>query len=308
MISILFGAGASFGSEKRRATPPLGDALFNALDALGGAYSKLSNIQKASFRKNGFEIGMLSIPNNSTIINPLQKELAIYLSSFSISKDNAYRQLFKTLGNKTKKLNIMSLNYDLLIEKSLSHVGDGFLRYGVFDNETSILKVHGSSNFTPATDGFMGSVSIIDCDSFVNSGGIRVLKSHEEIKEWCNLPQNQVLSPVMCMYNKEKREVINKNNLKSFKDEYNKAILASNLIIIVGVKYIPHDNHIWDNVMSSNTKLIIVDPYPSKLLLNILKERKTKATLIKKSFYDSTTELSQIIKSELKQRQNLTSN
>ncbi|MBN3136140.1 hypothetical protein [Pectobacterium punjabense] len=302
MISILFGAGASFGSENGHPAPPLGDALFDALDSLGGAYSKLTNEQKINFREHGFEIGMLTIPNNSVIINPLQNELAIYLSSFHPSKDSAYIKLFKMLGDKTKKINILTLNYDLLIEESLIYAGNKFVQYGVFDNEISVLKVHGSSNFIPHISGLIGNMVAIDCGSFVETNQMKILNNHEEINAWCKSSHAQSLSPVMCMYNKEKRAVINNEMLNSFRGEYNKAILSSDFIVIIGVKFIPHDNHIWDSIMSSDIKLIIVDPYPSDLFIDTLREMKIEYILIKKPFHRAVTRLSGIIRSKLRKQ------
>ena len=65
MISLLFGAGASFGSELHKPVPPLGNYLFDKLVELGGAFSELPGDIKQEFKLHGFEKGMLSIRGRS---------------------------------------------------------------------------------------------------------------------------------------------------------------------------------------------------------------------------------------------------
>ena len=80
LISLVFGAGASFGSGGcSPKNPPLGNDLFNELEGLNGAFAKLDSSSKSVFRADGFEAGMATVVNDSRIINPLQKELASYL-------------------------------------------------------------------------------------------------------------------------------------------------------------------------------------------------------------------------------------
>lgn len=304
MISILFGAGASFGSELSNPVPPLGNYLFEELEKQGGAFSGLSEEIKNEFRTHGFEKGMLSIPNDSRVINPLQKEIAIYLSSFSPSNENAYVRLFRSLREHTKHINLITLNYDLLIEQSLFMVGARKILYSV-DNgllQEKLLKVHGSSNFVPLIDPSIKFGRIISVDSgvFVETHGTHILKNHKEVKEWCTSQSNIDFSPVMCMYNKDKRGVINGLYLTEKKEEYNRVIAKTRLLFIVGVKYIEHDNHIWDEIFNSVPELIVVDPFPSENFINKVKERGVKLTIIKKSFYCSILKISRTIRDNLK--------
>ena len=151
MLSLIFGAGASYGSEAKGVpTPPQGDYLFGELEKLNGAFPGLPEEIKHEFREKGFEQGMLIVPNDSSIINPLQKELALYLSAFKPSENNVYVKLFRMLGDLINEIHLMTLNYDLLIEQSLAISGVKYVRYGVYEGEVSLLKVHGSSNFAKA--------------------------------------------------------------------------------------------------------------------------------------------------------------
>ncbi|HFV0559241.1 TPA: hypothetical protein ACH7TX_000865 [Escherichia coli] len=298
MLSLIFGAGASYGSEvKGIPTPPLGDYLFEELEKLNGAYSKLPEEVKNKFRINGFEQGMLGIPNDSSVINPLQKELAIYLSKFQSTEKSSYVKLFRMLGCLLKNINIITLNYDLLIEQSLFMVGAKSVSYGLNQGEVSLLKVHGSSNFIPDLSGstFEG-VTAINCGSFIECANVKALNSHKEIFEWCSSTNNSLLSPIMCLYNQHKNGVINNSLLSAFKRQYKYAITGSKLIVIVGVKYVPHDHHIWDDILDTNARLIIVDPKPDKQLIDKLAQKKINVEIINKPFNDCVARLSGMIR------------
>lgn len=149
MITIIFGAGASKGSGScSPENPPLGNHLFGKLEELKGAYYNLSDGSKRRFRDEGFEAGMATIANDSRVINPLQKELACYLSKFTVEKGNAYIRLFNKLRSCMNQINIVTLNYDLLIEQSLARQGF-IVDYNSSGNGIGLLKMHGSSNFLP---------------------------------------------------------------------------------------------------------------------------------------------------------------
>ena len=302
MLSIIFGAGASFGSEAEGIpTPPLGNHLFNELEKLHGAFSRLPEAIKHEFRVNGFEQGMLGIPNDSSVINPLQNELAIYLSSFKPSENNAYIKLFRMLGRVVQNIHIITLNYDLLIEFSLAGAGTSYVHYGLNKGSASLLKVHGSSNFVPdAGSNVFENITAVGCGTFVETGSMKVLSSHEEILQCCSSTRAMSLSPMMCIYNKEKRTVINSRALEGFKQDFNKAIAESNDIIIVGVKYVPHDHHIWDDILATKADVIIVDPYPDEGLIKELNKKNINITVVSKSFYDCVVRLSGLMKNKLR--------
>ena len=149
MVTILFGAGASFGSGSCSPySPPLGNDLFLKLNEQGGNFSNLNEDIKLKFIEHGFESGMASIEDNSRNITPMQKEMACYLSKFSIKNDNAYARLFNKLRTYLSDITIVTLNYDLLIEQAILMNGYN-VDYNADGKGISLLKPHGSSNFLP---------------------------------------------------------------------------------------------------------------------------------------------------------------
>lgn len=297
MISLIFGAGASSGSgECYPHNPPLGNDLFDDLEKLDGPFSKLDNNQKEIFKKKGFEEGMASIEDDSTTINPLQKELAIYLSKFKIGDNNLYVKLFNNLKDVMEKINIITLNYDLLIEQSL--IKNNFLikyeleyRYGI-----SLLKPHGSSNFLPdlgrnkVTGNVMkGKACYIDCNV------INRVMDNKLIEEWCLNSNNSDLSPVLSMYNKEKRVVINSSLINRIKKMYDESVKKSSIIILIGIKYVEHDFHIWEPIKQSGAKIYIVSRSEPKEAIIWAKKNNLELKHISGSFNNSVEVISNLV-------------
>lgn len=286
LISIIFGAGASYGSGGCSPTnPPLGNDLFRELEELKGAYYNLHDDSKRAFRNEGFEAGMAIIADDSRVINPLQKELACYLSNFSVKRDNAYVRLFNKLRGCLDQINIVTLNYDLLIEQSLANHGFG-VDYNASGDGISLLKPHGSSNFLPQLpDGMtLSGNTMIGCGTYVEGLETHAVSTVSEVREWCDDPRNSDLSPVLAMYAEGKRVVVNRNLISNTQKRYSEVIAASKLVVLVGIKYTPHDAHIWEPIERARPNLFIVDPHPQSTIEWARKGNMTGVRVVEKSF------------------------
>lgn len=298
MINLIFGAGASFGSGKCLPyNPPLGNNLFSNLCELNGSFSKLPVETKELFLSEGFEYGMSSIDDNSRIINPLQKEVACYLSKFQITSENAYVRLFNKIKRYLPLITITTLNYDTLIEQAICSYGFK-VDYNATNNGVNLLKPHGSSNFLPQLPNgmiFHGN-TIIGCASHIEGLKTNAVSSHDEVVAWCRNPQNNDLSPILSMYSKDKRVVINKQLISEVQKKYKTSIDRSTLTILIGIKYIPHDNHIWDAINKSAAKVVVVDPFPESTVAWLKETKKLdNSIVIKKGFSDSIWDLTKLI-------------
>lgn len=267
MITLIFGAGASFGSGRcLPGNPPLGSDLFLNLLKLGGAFARLDDQQKKVFLEHGFESGMATVANDNRQINPLQKELACYLSTFVTQPDNAYTRLFSKIKTVCDKVAVATLNYDLLIEQSLAHHRIAF-DYNSKRAAVPLMKIHGSANFLPELGGLvMRDNVIVNCGSFVEGLKINAVSSAEEIEAWCNDPRNSDISPVLAMYEKGKRVVINRRIIEKIQSDYSNTVLKSSHVIVVGTRYIEHDQHVWKPISEGGANILLVDPYPEATL------------------------------------------
>jgi len=301
MVSLIFGAGASFGSGGCHPNnPPLGNDLFKELEKIGGAFSMLDAVTKLAFEKDGFEAGMAMIADDSRAINPLKKELACYLTSFSVKPDNAYVRLFNKLQSCLSQVNVTTLNYDLLIEQSLSKNALN-IDYNAENKGVHLLKLHGSSNFLPhLPNGItVSGNTMIGVDTFFEGLETKAVSTAEEVKLWCNDPKNSDLSPVLAMYAKGKRVVINKKLTEKIQEKYSEMVASSRLVVLVGIKYIPHDAHIWRPIEQSHTKLLIVDPFPESTIAWVQANNFENVTVLKKSFENAVWDITKAVHREL---------
>lgn len=299
MISILFGAGASLGSaECIPMVPPDGKKLFHELVKLNGAFYYLSDDVKKIFYDQGFEAGMAAVPNVSYIIIPLQKELAIYLGGFSIAEGNAYSLLFKKIKHQIRGMAVSTLNYDLLIEQALDYNNINYSYEGL-GRDVDLMKLHGSSNFLTKlpNNWVMKNVTMGECDTFIDTGYYYTVNHHREIVRWCRDPRNEILSPVMANYEKGKRVVTSSRFVEKIQTRYQKKIEESDLVILIGVRYIKEDAHIWECIEKSKCKVIVVDPFPAEIKDWLLLTKKNKHKIIQKGFLESIDEIQRHIKS-----------
>jgi len=286
LIAIIFGAGASYGSGRCNPhPPPLGAQLFDHLENLNGEFSKLDENTKIIFREKGFEEGMARVNNSSIIINPLQKELASYLSQFTIEQDNAYARLFRKIKRHVKNIKTITLNYDLLIEQSLSN-NDFPVDYNNNNEGATLLKPHGSSNFLPKlpTGMVLSGNTMQGNGAYIEGLATQAVSTKDEIVAWCNDPKNSDLSPILAMYAEGKRVVINPSLVKKIQEEYTKTIHQAELIIIIGVRYMPQDEHIWRPIEDAKSQVVLVDPYPKDSIKWAHDKKIEKIRIIEKSF------------------------
>ncbi|EOX6074806.1 hypothetical protein ACYAXZ_18610 [Klebsiella pneumoniae] len=249
---ILFGAGASYGSENDTTiTPPLGDNLFDKLVSRNGIATDFPQEIKKVFYKQGFEYGMNAVietykkGNYKTVI-AFQRELAEYLLQFTPTNGNLYRKVLR----KTKHHNFTysTLNYDMLFELSAFQLGLNVC-YGGKKNKNviNLLKPHGSVNFWPDLNGL--SIGVIDGDqpisSVVECDG-KILTRSESLSA-CKT--ETALSPSMAYYVKGKRVDFAPNVVGRQQAEWVQEIGRSRNIFIIGVRVnFEVDTHIWGNL------------------------------------------------------------
>lgn len=298
MVTLIFGAGASFGSGGCSPTnPPLGKDLFKCLSDRGGAFSRLDKETNLIFESLGFEAGMSMIADDSRQINPLQKELACYFSGFKVERDNAYVRLFNKLGSVINKLNIATLNYDLLIEQALSIHGLHF-EYSGQGSGINLFKPHGSSNFLPQLPAGwnLSGNAMIGVGTFFEGLEAKAVSSQEEVSRWCNDPRNSDLSPVLAIYAKGKRVVINRELVNKIQSGFADSVKKSSLVVLVGIEYIEHDAHVWQPIQESNVDILIVNPFPAVTLNWAKREGLNKVTVFEKSFDKSVWDIAKFVR------------
>jgi hypothetical protein len=265
---ILFGAGASrFSGPCYPANPPLGDRLFDDLVKMGGACSKLAPKYQEIFRCSGFEAGMEAVTHlGSKFVLPMLKETAMFLSDFSIREGNHYFLLVAALGKRIlSETCFASLNYDLLLEQSLlaNGINCEYVRGShAAPRSVPVLKLHGSSNFLP----ILPEGLIIEGNFFGGLGNYvvglptKVVARYAEIAQWCLSPRNEDMAPVLSVYAKGKPVAVNSGFVEQIQNQWLEHLEEADLIILVGVRYVEHDTHVWDPLAKARAVIAVVNP------------------------------------------------
>ena len=144
---IIFGAGASFGSEKD-SMPPLSGTLFSILvEKYPNSWGRIDR-ETASVFQDDFERGMEKIAiDESGRLTELQKSMAKYFVKFKPSEKNLYIKLIQRMKEAEWDGSIATLNYDRLLQLSLMKSGlKQKFGYAVFP-EIQVCYPHGCCNF-----------------------------------------------------------------------------------------------------------------------------------------------------------------
>lgn len=250
---VLFGAGASYGSEPEEGneTPPLGNNLFSELCKLGGVSSRLPADIKESFYGN-FEEGMGVFNERMKIdLQSFHRELSSYLADFTPSVNSYYVEMLKLLQG--RNVIFSSLNYDMMLEEAVGIMGMK-INYGLgrVPGALRVIKPHGSINFWP--DMPIQSFQNIYFDNYgaVLDAPVRPL-SRRATKHRCGAETS--LSPAISMYAKGKQVSICPNYVAEHQTMFASACRKATQIIIIGVRVVPEDAHIWKPILKSKAKV-----------------------------------------------------
>ena len=171
---ILFGAGASFGSQND-STPPLSSSLFTKLvEKYQNSWGQIDR-ETASVFQDDFEKGMEKIAKDeSAMLTELQKSMAKYFVKFRPSEKNLYIKLTQKMKETEWNGSIATLNYDRLLQMSLIKSGlKQKFGHAAFP-EIQVCYPHGCCNFfckgVAATNGIR-----VDGNAFVLPGNRSVV-------------------------------------------------------------------------------------------------------------------------------------
>jgi len=252
---ILFGAGASFGSESNM--PPLGSRLFTELVSFDSNYwGNVPNKYKAIFDLD-FEEGMNRLFQDKPHIVPdLQRAKAIFFTRFKPTESNLYFKLAKRLLHTPKQLTFATLNYDLLLQFSFKIANKKLALFKKDSNGIELILPHGSCNL------FCNSVYANPNGVFFDpllvkvNGDINDIELITDFNELSLKICSNSIPPIMSYFEKEKRSTAGEEYLMESRERLSYLISNSDQIIIIGVKIREHDKHIWNPIKQSKAKLV----------------------------------------------------
>jgi len=232
---VLFGAGASHGSEPVARTPPLGAALFDELAFFApSTWGALSSPWPSRFRKD-FEPTMACFISSGGFGGPLQWDMAEYfLTQFSATPESTYVVLLKALAPRISRHTFATLNYEGMLFQARELAG-------VPVTDLRVCLPHGSAYLccqgVSATQGvsYSGGVS--------TGGNVRVFT---DVRDFRREKATNVFPPVMSYFEPSKFTVSCSNWIEAERVRFAQLVADARQIALVGVRVHSVDKHVWE--------------------------------------------------------------
>lgn len=252
---ILFGAGASYGSDSI-GTPPLGAALFDELQHFNPpGWGRLPSDISDVFLDD-FEAGMRNLSKSkSHAMPPLQRAMAAYFFNFIPRTTNLYVQLGRRIVDSKWKGAIATLNYERLLELSLLHVGLQPVVNTVPQGERHIelCLPHGCCHiFCETARGGSRAVSMSGV-GISTSGRIIVITNPSEFLARIT---RDAFPPVMSYFEPQKRTTSGVNFIRSQRARWTSLVSEASIITLIGIRVRSDDEHIWNPLTQTKGELI----------------------------------------------------
>lgn len=250
---ILFGAGASYGSDNI-GIPPLGNNLFSELarfNPLG--WGALPN-EYINVFNNDFEQGMLKVASERPHDLPiLQRAMAAFFFNFQPRNSSLYYKLANKLKQSSKKLAVSTLNYERLFEVSFLAAGHNLMIGQANSNEIELNLPHGCCHlFCESARGVAGAVSFAGLNVEIN-GEIKIISDPHQFNQRIT---TDAFPPVMSYFEPQKRATAGQEFLIGQRTRFNDLVNNAERIIVIGAKIREHDTHIWEIIKNSNGRFI----------------------------------------------------
>lgn len=254
---ILFGAGASYGSDNNTSLPPLGADLFDELARFNpDGWGQLNADSSNKFR-NDFEAGMVALSQiRPHALPPLQRAMAAYFFNFTPRSSSLYYSLANKIADIDWDGALITLNYERLLEISLSAAN---VQPYIGPPPTSSKKIvelclpHGCCHlFCESVRG--NGVSFAGMNVTTN-GPIKVISDQTEFRQRII---NEAFPPVMSYFEPTKQTTSGNNFIVNQRARYAELVAQASVIVLVGIQVREHDTHIWQPLKNTSANLIYV--------------------------------------------------
>jgi len=254
---ILFGAGASFGSDDDGDTPPLGESLFDALctfnsEGWGAVPQQFADLFRADFEQGMHEF---TKAHGGQDVDILQRAMAGYFFQFTPRPLSLYRRLARCAKQTNWDGTFVTLNYERLLELALlaeavqPHVGSPSQPPGAME----LCLPHGCCHL-------FGSIRAQDDISFASEirfdspeGGIHAI---QDPSEFSRRLREDAIPPVMSYFEPQKATRSGVSFIESQRDRYARLVDEAEVVGVVGVRVRPHDAHIWEALRGTEAKIV----------------------------------------------------
>jgi len=271
--------------------PPLGTNLFDELVKGGGIAATVEPDLAEIFRDN-FELGTsIFRKRRGAEVTTLLIQMADYFARFTPGTTNLYVQLLAGMSEINRKFVIATLNYELLVELSATHIGRTIIHTASDPGPHSIpvIKPHGSCNFLPdlaPRQVYNLSVNIVDTTkrASIVKAPVRVATA-AEVLEFC--ARENSLAPAIALYEKGKDTLFCPEFIQTQQREFRFAVERASRIFVIGVRVNDDDEHIWLPMAHARAPLHYVGPDASEFFSWSAKHHRRRTSHFATSFENS---------------------
>jgi len=254
MNILLFGAGASYGSNNGN-VPPLGDDLFFALQEFNPpGWGSLPASLSSEFHGN-FENGMTKLSQNHSHAMPvLQRAMAAYFFNFLPTANNLYRVLAQRIKTSGWNGAITTLNYERLLEISLIHEGiQPVIGSSPCGSQLELCLPHGCCHLF--CDGVSASSTGVSFSGVGVSfdGPIRVINNPQEFGQRIN---SNAVPPVMSYFEPQKTTSAGRSFIEGQRTRWTQLANQADVVGVVGIRVRKQDTHIWEPLRNTSGKIV----------------------------------------------------
>jgi len=256
-VVVLFGAGASNDAGGMSNPPPLGNALFTELSKeFPDTWGKLPT-DLLHFFEQHFEDGMDELLKRIGTIDNLRNllmDMTVFFGKFRIDnfEENLYWHLMRMYRKalESNQMVLATINYECLIELAALQFNKK-ISYWDENQGFKILKVHGSCNFFKSGIRISGGNFIMRSQILGSIYPVDPLLIQDEMKK-VNFPA------AMSLYSRKKDILVGPKQIQKICDEFQRDIEAANLVIVIGIKPNPSDEHIWNHIRDTEGRVILI--------------------------------------------------
>lgn len=276
-VVILFGAGASSFSGptlyrgRAALAPPLGrgpNGLFARLLAEGGVAEQIP-AELHPILTEDFEYGMRLLEGLPLSFHcAFQRQIALHLASYRIQRNNLYSKLLAPTHMRSRELQYSTINYDMLLDQAFARFGlqiEGSPKDSPNRQFVTLLKLHGASNVLIKIRNHIHNNEVCGTQYGLsafggNLGQLYLANSYVEIRRWCSARENEQFSPVLAQYVGQKPFLTHANAFGELQEFWAQRVSAAHTVVLIGVRHVPVDEHIWGPLLKSDSELLVVDP------------------------------------------------
>jgi len=258
MNLMIFGAGASHGSDYLDPLPPLGDKLLDELTIFApDSWGRLPKKYKDACRTD-FEQGIKLLSEEQSLsLSPLHRAMAAYFFHFRPRITNLYCRLGNLikLSNWNMMGSLVTFNYERLLQMCLtaSNLQPAVGVEKISDNQIELCLPHGTCNLFCAGIQALGNIAFTGLSVSFDGGGVEQIIDPFKFQQHVT---RDAIPPIMSYFEPQKRNPSGTSFISSQRKRYEELVLTSSKIAIIGLKVRPFDTHIWDPLANTQAEIV----------------------------------------------------